>query len=116
MLLNKRLFVLTVLLGTLACGGLTESPPLDLSYRDSLMGAGKIVQIKSLHTEPLTDLQVTLKNPAGETREYKQVSLAPSEAFEIGWKKLGGWEIVEGTEIEVRCEGFGRPFSGKVGA
>ncbi len=116
MLPNKRLILVTLLLGTLACGGLTEPPPLELSYRDSLMGAGKIVQIKSLHTEPLKDLVVTLKNPAGESRDYKQVSLAPNEAFEIGWKKLGGWEIVEGTEIEVRCEGFGRPFAGKVGA
>ena len=31
------------------------------------------------------------------------------EAFEVGWKKLGGWQIPSGTEVKVRVEGYLRP-------
>lgn len=98
-----------------ACGAL-EPPPVELSFRDSLVGAGKILQIRNTSNEPLTRLEVTLTAPGGESRTYRHETLAGYETVEIGWKKLGGWQIAVGTDIQVRVEGHWRPYEGQLSA
>lgn len=103
--------LLVVSLSISACGAL-EAPPVSLSYRESLVGAGKIVQITNTSNEALTALEVSLEAPDGETRDFRQETLEGYGTFEIGWKKLGGWQIPLGTGVRVRAEGFALAFEG----
>lgn len=97
-----------------ACGGALEAPPVELSYRESMVGAGKIVQIQNTSDQPLTDLVVTLTSPDGDSRTFNHSNLAGFERLEIGWKKLGGWEIPTGAEVRVEGEGYLLAFEGQL--
>ncbi len=79
---------------------------MDIQYRESLIGAGKIIQVSNTSNEALAKVEVTLRSPAGEERSFTQETLGGFEQLEIGWKKLGGWEIPAGAEVTVRCEGY----------
>ncbi len=85
-----------------------------MSHRESLVGAGKIVQIKNSSSEPLAEIEVTFRAPSGEERKFNRPSLEAGEAFEVGWKKLDGWEIPVGADVEVRCKGHLRAYSSKI--
>ena len=92
-----------------ACSKAIEPPPIEITYRDSLIAAGKIVQVKNTSNEPLERIEVTLVAPGGDERRFVQEALDGYGSFELGWKKLGGWEIPPGTDIEVRVKGNLRP-------
>ena len=99
------LLALTVLAAA-ACSKVIEPPPIEVTFRESLLAAGKIVQIKNTSNEPLAEIEVTLTAPGGDERRFLQESLDGYDGFEVGWKKLGGWEIPAGTEVKVRVEGY----------
>lgn len=108
--MNRLLLLLALsAVTTIACSQAIDPPPIEITYRESLLAAGKIVQIKNTSNEPLQKIEVTLKAPNGDERTFTQESLDGYGTFELGWKKLGGWEVPSGTEIEVRVEGFLRP-------
>ena len=96
-----------------SCNGRLEKPPLEILQRDSLIGAGKIIQIKSLTNEELTGIEVTI---AAENREMRHTEprLAGHDVVEIGWKKLDGWQIPNSAEIEVRVEGYLLPVRARL--
>ena len=71
-----------------------------------MIGAGKIVQISNTSNEPLSTVEIQIEAPTGEERRFTQDTLEEFATLEIGWKKLGGWEIPTGAEVTVRCEGF----------
>ena len=97
-----------------ACSKAVDPPPIEITFRESLIAAGKIVQIKNTSNEPIDGIEVTLTAPNGDERRFVQESLDGYGAFEIGWKKLGGWEIPPGTEVEVRVKGYLRPARGSI--
>jgi hypothetical protein len=99
------LLALAVGVAATACGGHLSQPPVEVLQRPSLVGAGVIVQIKSTTSEPLTEIEITI---SGDDREitHREDALAGYETLEIGWKKLGGWEIPEDAQIEVRASGY----------
>ena len=103
-------------LATVACSQAIEPPPIELSFRESFLAAGKIVQVKSTSNEPLEQIAVKLTAPNGDERRFVQESLEGYGSFEVGWKKLGGWEIPPGTEVEVRVEGYLRAAKGSIPA
>jgi hypothetical protein len=87
------------------CGGRLGRPPVEVLQRPSLVGAGVIVQLKSTTSEPLTEIEVTISGDGREITHREDV-LAGYETVEIGWKKLGGWEIPEEAEVEIRVRGY----------
>lgn len=101
-----------LLLSTLACGKAIEPPPVEITFRESLLGAGKIVQIKNTTNEPLTEIEIVIRAPDGDERTFVQESIEGYGLFELGWKKLGGWEIPAGSEVEVRARGYLRAAGG----
>ena len=108
-----------LVLAALAAGACSQSfdpPPIEVSYRDSLLAAGKIVQIKNTSNEPLERIEVTLTAPGGDERQFVQESLEGYGMFELGWKKLGGWEIPAGTEVKVRAKGYLRSLRSSIPA
>lgn len=96
-------------LAPIACSKAVEPPPIEISFRQSLLAAGLIVQVKSTSNEPIEQIEVTLTAPNGDERKFVQESLDGYGGFEVGWKKLGGWEIPPGTRVEVRVNGYLRP-------
>ncbi len=112
----KRTLLLLVFaaLGLVACSKAIDPPPIEITYRGSLVGAGEIVQIENTSNEPLEKIEVTLTAPGGDERTFVQESLAGYGSFEVGWKKLGGWEIPPGTEVEVRVKGYLRPAAASI--
>ncbi len=103
------LLLVLAFLATVACSKAVEPPPIEITFRESLIAAGKIVQVKSTSNEPIEQIEVTLTAPNGDERKFVQEALDGYGAFEVGWKKLGGWEIPPGTKVEVRVEGYLRP-------
>lgn len=101
--------VLSAAIAALACSNSFEPPPIEIGHRESLIAAGQIVQVKNTSNEPIQKIEVTLTAPGGDERKFVQEALDGYGMFEVGWKKLGGWEIPPGTEVEVRVEGYLRP-------
>lgn len=97
--------LLPVVLAALALAGchLLEPPPVEIGFRESLLGAGYIVQVRNLSNEPLRRLEVRLVAPSGEERRYAAARLAGYQTLEVGWKKLDGWRIPPGVSVEVRA-------------
>ena len=106
---RAALAVALAVLAPIACSKAVDPPPIEIAFRESLLGAGKIVQIKNTSNEPLGQVEVVLVAPNGDERRFVQESLDGYGTFEVGWKKLGGWEIPPGTEVEVRVKGYLRP-------
>ncbi len=94
-----------------ACGQTLEPPPLDIAHRDSLLGAGRILQITNTGSETITCPQVRIETPAGDIKNHNLGALASGERVELGWKKLGGFEITRGAEVTFECEGYFRPLA-----
>ncbi len=97
---------LAVLAGAvLACGVAAESPPVEITVRDSLLGAGHILRIHNLGTEPLAELEIMIVSANGEIT-HREAQLAAGDTLEVGWKKLGGYQIPEGAEVSIRAQGY----------
>ena len=105
---RDRLVLPAVLLATAlgACGTKLQAPPIELSSRESLIGAGVILQIRNTANEPLAGLEVEITAPDGTTRHFVQDSVDGYSTVEVGWKKLGGWQIPEGSKVEIRADGY----------
>ena len=89
-----------------ACGVSLEPPPVEVGARDSLIGAGTIVRIVSTTSEALEELEVEIAAPDGEERTF-YLDVLPGYGFEeVGWKKLGGWEVPWGSTVRVRAKGY----------
>ncbi len=103
-----RLRLLAVLLATLlgACSTKFEAPPIELSSRESLIGAGVILQIRNTASEPLAGLEVEITAPDGTTRHFVQDTVDGHSTVEVGWKKLGGWKIPAESKVEIRADGY----------
>lgn len=108
------LLVALVALGPVACSKVIDPPPIEITFRDSLIGAGKIVRIANTSNEPISEIEVELTAPNGDERTFVQESLDGYGSFEVGWKKLGGWEIPAGTEVSVRIKGNLRPAAASI--
>jgi hypothetical protein len=106
---------LAVIALCLGCGRELEAPPVQVLERDSLIGAGKVVQIKSMTNEELRAVEVTIAAKEGEM-VYREERLGPYETLEVGWKKLGGWEIPDDAEIRVRAQGYLLPYRARLAA
>lgn len=104
------------LLVTAAGCGRFQAPPLELSFRDSLVGAGKIVRIENTSNQALTGVEVTISAPSGESRTFSQDELGGYQTLEIGWKKLGGWQVPLGAKVEIGADGYLLAFKGRLPA
>ena len=98
-----------------SCNTKLEKPPVEVTYRQSLVGAGKILQVKNQTNVPLREVEISIRSESGEVA-YKEAEIPGYEVLEVGWKKLGGYEIPEGATVEVRAAGYLLPVNARVGA
>lgn len=116
---TKNMFALAALVCLIAACAVPapgEPPPVEFSARESLMGAGMILQVKNTSAEPLNKLELQITAPSGEQRSFTTEQLEAHGAIEVGWKKLDGWKIPPESEVSLRCEGFSLPLEATVPA
>ena len=92
-----------VLLGLTACA---LEPPVTVSQRDSVVGQGIVIGVTNTSDDYLHEVVVEITSPAGETRQFAMATLNPHESVNVGWLKLDGWPIPEGSEVSVSAKGF----------
>lgn len=114
-----RQLVLAVLVvalaSTLACEAEFKSPPVEVGYRDSLLGAGKILQLTNQSNVELIDLEVKITAGSNEV-VFQEAALEGYKTLEVGWKKLGGFQIPEDAEVTVTAKGYLLPHNAKLSA
>ncbi len=82
-------------------------PPISVAGRESAVGQGLVITVTNTSGEDfLRDVTVEIKAPSGEIRKYFAATLHPDDSVNIGWLKLEGWPIPEGSEVRVSCEGY----------
>jgi len=98
------------------CGQLGQlgSPPVEVLYRDSLLGQGLIVQVKNTSNQALEAVTVEVRSPEGEHRSFTEDSVEAYGLLEVGWKRLGGWKIPPGSTVTVKARGFLLPARSEI--
>jgi hypothetical protein len=107
------LLVTAVVVGA-GCSLLSE-PPLLLTWRDSFIGAGKVIRVTNASDEYLHALEFTVEGPAGTVKKHFKETLPPHQTYEFGWRELEGWEVPAGATVSIRCQDYGRAVTGIVG-
>lgn len=103
---------------TAGCGMKFEKPPIGCSYRPSLVGAGKILRLENRSDAPLREVEIEIRSGrssglysrTAHSVSYEEAEIGAHEVLEVGWKKLGGFEITDDAEIEVRAKGYLLPL------
>lgn len=118
---NVRASSLSALLAIAAiaitsCSATLEAPPVEINYRDSLVGIGKIIRITNSGADGLSALEVRIENPNGDVKNHPVASLAPGTTLELGWKKLDGFQVELGARVTVKAEGFVLPLKAELTA
>lgn len=94
------------------CGKSALPPPVTITYRDSFIGVGKVIQITNNSSHHLYNVRVVGRN-------YKEVSsasvkatdhLSPHDYVEVGWMEFEDWVPVPGESVEVYCDDYAAPF------
>ena len=109
------LAVALVLAASTGCGTKLERPPIEITYRQSLVGAGNIVRLKNQSDRPLHALEIKIRAASGDVA-YHHDELPAYEVLEVGWKKLGGFEIPADARVEVRAKGYLLAVTAELGA
>ncbi len=86
-------------------------PPITIGKKESAVGQGMVISVTNTSEEHLHDVIVDIKSPAGESKQFTMATLAPHESVNVGWLKLDGWPIPEGSEVSVTCKGFAMAVS-----
>ena len=86
-----------------------KEPPISVGRKESLVGQGLVLTVTNTSDEYLHEVRVKIVSPEGEAKELQIPTLAPHESINVGWLKLDGWPIPEGSEVTVTARGYGRP-------
>lgn len=91
------------------CGAKLGRPPIECTYRKSLLGAGNILRLENQSHAALGGLRVEVRSADGDVI-YEQAQLGSFEILEVGWKKLNGFEIPDDAVVVIRADGFLLPL------
>ncbi len=106
--------VIVVFCCALALTACVLEPPVSIGKKESMVGQGMVITVTNTSDQHLHDVVVDIKSPAGETKQLTIATLSPHESVNVGWLKLDGWPIPEGSEVSVSCKGYMMPVSGKL--
>jgi len=90
----------------LALAACAREPPISVGKKESVVGQGVVLTITNTSDEHLHEVLVKIVSPAGETKEHAIPTLTPHESVNVGWLKLDGWPIPQGSSVSVKCKGF----------
>ncbi len=112
--MNSRSRVTAALCLALILTACAVKPPVSIGKKESAVGQGMVISVTNTSDDHLHDVIVDIKSPAGETRQFTMASLTPHETVNVGWLKLEGWPIPQGSEVSVTCKGFAMAVSAKL--
>lgn len=82
------------------------APPVSVGKKESLVGQGMVLVVTNTSGDHLHDVTVDIESPSGEKKQYTVATLDPHDSISVGWLKLDGWPIPEGSTVRVSCKGF----------
>jgi hypothetical protein len=87
-------------------------PPVTVTYRDSLVGVGKVIQITNNSNHHLYDIKVVGRNIEQKSSASVKATehLRPGESIEVGWMEFEAWAPAPGETVEIYCEDFAVPY------
>jgi hypothetical protein len=103
-----------LLVCTAGCSLLSE-PPLLLTWRESFIGAGKVIRVTNASDDYLHALEFTVEGPDGTVKKHFKETLSPHQTYEFGWRELDGWEVPAGARVSIHCRDYGLAVTGIVG-
>ena len=114
--MGPRIYSLQTLLAGLALifTGCAPEPPISIGQRDSVVGQGIVITVTNTSDDYLHEVALDIASPTGETKQYSIPTLNPHESINVGWLKLDGWQIPEGSEVTVTCKDYGSSGPWKV--
>ena len=83
--------------------------PIDVSVRESMIGAGKVIQVKNTSNQTLMVI-LSLNNPTTKQEKSFRLDIPAGRLREIG--HLEGWIVASGDNIEIRNETY-KTWKGK---
>lgn len=94
------------------CGTSALPPPVAVTYRDSLLGIGKVIQITNNSSHHLYNVRVVGRNyeEASSASVKATDHLRPHDSVEIGWLEFEAWRPLPGESVEVYCDDYATPF------
>ena len=110
------LLVLTLLGAGIAwtLGYKMAPPPITVTFRDSLVGIGKVVILQNPTMHHLYNLRIVVTSPRPSSSDPNGKSasmridddMEPLEVVEIGWMELAPWVLEEGETIRIYADDF----------
>ena len=89
-----------------------QEPPIDVSFRESLMFDGKVLQVKNTTTDKHLSCLMTVHNYTHQQKKSFSFVLSPRETQEVGVLEIG-WRFSTGESVSIEVEGF-RTYDCKV--
>lgn len=83
--------------------------PIDVSVRESMIGAGKVIQVRNNSNQTLMII-LSLNNPTTKQEKSFRLDIPAGRLREIG--HLEGWIVASGDDIEIRNEAY-KTWKGK---
>jgi hypothetical protein len=99
----------------LACKSTVLPPSVTVSFRNSVIGRGKVIQLTNSSNHHLYNVSVICRGVNGSSASVKATDhLAPGEMKEVGWMEFGSWTPVSGETIEVHADNYGLPVTATI--
>ncbi|MHC4405628.1 MAG: hypothetical protein ACYTG0_38775 [Planctomycetota bacterium] len=94
------------------CGKSALPPPVTVTYRDSIFGLGKVIQITNTSSHHLYNVRVVGRNyeEASSASVKATDQLKPYGVVEVGWMEFEAWTPVPGESVEVYCDDYTLPY------
>jgi len=88
------------------------APPVTVTYRDSAVGIGKVIQIKNNSSHHLYDVKVVGRNVSQNSSASVKATehLRPGKTVEVGWMEFEAWSPAPGETVEIYCEDYTVPY------
>lgn len=84
---------------------LKPEPPIDVSFRESLMFDGKVLQVENTTTDKHLSCLMTVRNDTKHQEKTFSFTLSPSETQEVGMLEID-WAFLTGESVKIEVEGF----------
>ena len=93
------------------CGKSVLPPPVEVTYREAILGPGMVVRVTNTSSHHLYEVSVTGRSrdaPSGASVRATD-HLEPGETVEVGWLEFGQWVPLPGESIEVYVKDYAIP-------
>ncbi len=87
------------------------SPPFGVSFRNSYIGAGVVMNVSNHSDKNLYGVRVHIAGKNGRSTDANIATvLKPGEEKEVGWLELDRWKLEVGEDISVYADSYPAPF------